>query len=135
MSSDILIRPRVSRLFCRVSALLTVAVYFGVRLLLDGGSLQGPLRIFVALLPVPFFVFLFVVQVRYLRGVDEMQQRIQLEALAIAFPAILLLLLTLGLLQVAGVAIPQEDWSYRHIWIIALALYAVGVAFAKRRYQ
>ena len=135
MSSDILIRSRVSRLSCRASAFLVIAVYFGARLLLQSGSLGGPLRIFVAMLPVPFFVFFLVVQVRYLRGLDEMQQRIQLEALAIAFPAVLLLLLTLGLLQVAGVAVPQEDWSYRHIWIIALIFYVVGVTFARRRYQ
>lgn len=70
-----------------------------------------------------------------MRNLDELQRRIQLEALALAFPVVLLLLMTLGLLQVAGVAISQEDWSYRHIWIIALALYAAGVAFAKRRYQ
>ena len=135
MNSDILVRSRFSRRSCRASALLAVAVYFGALMLLRGGLLEGPLRIFVAMLPVPFFVFLLVAQVRYLRQLDEMQQRIQLEALAIAFPAVLLLLLTLGLLQAAGVAIPQEDWSYRHIWIFALAFYAVGVTVARRRYQ
>jgi hypothetical protein len=70
-----------------------------------------------------------------MRNLDELQRRIQLEALAIAFPAVLLLLMTLGLLQVAGVAVSQEDWSYRHIWFIALASYAVGVKMAERRYR
>ena len=70
-----------------------------------------------------------------MRNLDELQRRIQLEALAIAFPVVLLLLMTLGLLQVAGVAISQEDWSYRHIWFLALLAFAVGVKTAERRYR
>ena len=87
------------------------------------------------MLPVPFFVFFLLTEVRYMRNLDELQRRIQLEALAIAFPVVLLLLMTLGLLQVAGVAISQEDWSYRHIWFLALLAYAVGVKMAERRYR
>ena len=135
MSSDTLSRPLTGRRSCLVSAGLAFVTYFGVRLLLENIALAGPLRIVVAMLPVPFFVFFLLTEVRYMRNLDELQRRIQLEALAIAFPVVLLLLMTLGLLQVAGVAISQEDWSYRHIWFIALAAYAVGVRTAERRYR
>ena len=37
--------------------------------------------------------------------------------------------------QVASVAISQENWSYRHIWFLALLFYAVGVKTAERRYR
>ena len=135
MSSDTLSRPLTGRRSCLVSAGLAFVTYFGVRLLLENTALAGPLRIVVALLPVPFFVFFLLTEVRYMRNLDELQRRIQLEALAIAFPVVLLLLMTLGLLQVAGVAISQEDWSYRHIWFLALLAYAVGVKTAERRYR
>jgi hypothetical protein len=135
MSSDTLNRPLPVRRSCLASAALAFVAYFGARLLLQSAALVGPLRIVVAMLPLPFFLLFLLTEVRYMRNLDEMQRRIQLEALAIAFPAVLLLLLTLGLLQVAGVAVSQEDWSYRHIWIIALGSYAVGVQIAGRRYR
>jgi hypothetical protein len=65
---------------------------------------------------------------------DEMQRRIHLEALAIAYPLATLLLMTLGLLQRA-VELPFEDWSYAHVWIYLPIFYFLGVAFTARRYQ
>jgi hypothetical protein len=135
MSSDTLSRPLTGRRSCLVSAGLAFVAYFGVRLILENTALAGPLRIVIAMLPVPFFVFFLLTEVRYMRNLDELQRRIQLEALAVAFPVVLLLLMTLGLLQVAGIAISQEDWSYRHIWFLALLAYAVGVKTAERRYR
>jgi hypothetical protein len=135
MSSDTLSHPLTGRRSCLVSAGLAFVAYFGVRLILENTALAGPLRIVVAMLPVPFFVYFLLTEVRYMRNLDELQRRIQLEALAVAFPVVLLLLMTLGLLQVAGVAVSQEDWSYRHIWFLALLSYAVGVKMAERRYR
>jgi hypothetical protein len=133
MSSDILSRPLTGRRSCLVSAGLAFVTYFGVRLLLENTALAGPLRVVVALLPVPFFVYFLLTEVRYMRNLDELKRRIQLEALAIAFPVVLLLLMTLGLLQ--GVALSPEEWSYRHIWFIALLAYGVSVRTAERRYR
>jgi len=135
MSSDTVSRPMTGRRSCLVSAGLAFVTYFGVRLLLENIALAGPLRVVVALVPVPFFVYFLLTEVRYMRNLDELQRRIQLEALAIAFPVVLLLLMTLGLLQVAGVAISQEDWSYRHIWFLALLAYGLSVRTAERRYR
>jgi len=135
MSSDTISRPRPARRSCLVSAGLAFVTYFGVRLILENTALAGPLRILVALVPVPFFVYFLLTEIRYMRNLDELQRRIQLEALAIAFPVVLLLLMTLGLLQVAGVAISQENWSYRHIWFLALLAYGLSVKTAERRYR
>ena len=133
-TSPLLIARRARRL-CVAAAAVSVLTYFGARMLLKGVAFEGPLRTIVALAPVPFFLLFLLAEIRLVRNLDELQRRIQLEALAIAFPALLLLLLTLGLLQVAGVALSSQDWSYRHVWIIALALYAAGLAQAEKRYR
>src|SRR5690242_2215317 len=83
MSSDILSRPLTGRRSCLVSAGLAFVTYFGVRLLLENAALAGPLRIVIALVPVPFFVYCLLTEIRYIRNLDELQRRIQLEALAI----------------------------------------------------
>jgi hypothetical protein len=65
---------------------------------------------------------------------DELEQRIQLEALALAFPLTLILLMTLGLLEIA-IELPAEDLSYRHVWAMLPALYFLGLTLARKRYR
>jgi hypothetical protein len=91
-------------------------------------------RIAVALLPFPFFVAFLVAEIRLLRRVDELERKIQLEALAVAFPAAMLLMMALGLLERA-VALKPEDWSYRHTWFFLPLFYFVGLGIARRRYR
>ena len=71
---------------------------------------------------------------RGVRQLDELEQRIQLEALAFAFPLAMILLLTLGLLEIA-IQLPPEDLSYRHVWAMLPVLYFIGLIVANRRYQ
>ncbi len=65
---------------------------------------------------------------------DELSRRTQLEALALACPAVLVLLMTLGLLQLSGIAVSPADWSFRHVGQIGLVLRVAGMAVAARRY-
>jgi hypothetical protein len=53
MSSDTLSRPLPGRRSCLASAALAFVAYFGARLLLQNAALEGPLRVVVAMLPVP----------------------------------------------------------------------------------
>jgi hypothetical protein len=113
---------------------LWVATYLVARLALKELQLDPRLRVAVALLPVvPTALFLGTV-IGSVRRLDELQRRVHLEALAIAFPLSILLLWTLGLLQLA-VNLPAEDWSYRHVWVFLPLLYFVGLAIAWRRYR
>lgn len=115
-------------------AVFWVLSYFAARMALAQLELDSWMRVTVALLPViPTALFLWIV-VGHIRTLDELQRRVHLEALAIAFPLSILLLWTLGLLQLA-VDLPAEDWSYRHVWVYLPLLYFVGLAFAWRRYQ
>jgi hypothetical protein len=84
----------------------------------------------VALLPIlPFGYFLYLIALG-IRTMDELHIRVQLEALALAFPLAILLLMTLGLV---GQAL---DLSYeRHVWHYLPVCYFLGLAIAWRRYR
>jgi hypothetical protein len=116
------------------AAVLSAVVYIAARAVLKQPGLAQPARTAAALLPLPFFLFFLYFEVRLIRRFDELDRRIQLEALAFAFPGIVVVLMTLGLLQVAGVSLSPEDWSYRHVWFLALVFYVLGVGFARKRY-
>lgn len=119
---------------CIAAGVVAFIVYFAARGLLENPALRPPLCIIVALAPVPFFLFFLLAELRLMRRLDELERRIQLEALAFAFPAVLLLLWTLGLVELATPLSPA-DWSYRHVWAYCFAFYAIGVAIARRRYK
>jgi len=108
--------------------------YFAARWLLKHAAMGTWLRVAVALFPVPFFALFLVLFIRNIRSMDELQRRIQLEALAIAFPLAVLLLMTLGLLQRA-IDLPFEDWSYAHVWVYLPIFYSLGISIAARRYR
>lgn len=97
------------------------------------GPSPGP-RVALALLPVPFFAWFLLRFVAGIRTLDELQRRIQLEALAVAFPLTLLLLMTLGLLELA-VGLDPGNWSCRHAWAFLPLFYFLGVVLAARRYR
>lgn len=117
-----------------IAAFLWLLAYFVARAVLKDSAASTWVRVLVALLPVPFFVATLLLFVRGIRGMDELQRRIQLEALAIAFPVTMVFLMTLGLLQRA-IVLPFEDWSYLHVWAFLPAFYFGGIAIASRRYQ
>lgn len=113
--------------------LLWAASYMGVRLILDA-TMQGAARVALALLPLPFFLWTLVEIIRALRAMDELERRIQLEALAVAFPLALVLFMTLGLLETAQ-PFGARHWSYRDVWPLLTLFYAAGLTLARRRYQ
>lgn len=91
-------------------------------------------RVAIALLPLPFFGWWLWTWMKGVLHLDELQRRIELEALAFAFPTSLLFLATLGLLDVAVPLNPSEH-NLRHIWLMMPMLYYVGLWLAQRRYE
>ena len=107
--------------------------YLAARAVME--TVQAPaIRVFFALLPIPFFVALIVTIFRAIDAGDELFRRVHLEALAFAFPATLTLLMVLGLLELA-VGLNPDDWSYRHIWPFCVMSYFGGWALAMRKYK
>ena len=116
------------------SAAITLTLFFAARFALELGGLSTVLRIAIALVPLPAFVWFLWEFVRRVNDGDELERRVQLEALAVAFPLTLILVMMLGLMQIA-VPLPPEDWSYRHIWPLLYVFYMVGILRARRRYE
>jgi hypothetical protein len=111
-----------------------IVTYFGARLVLEMHQLPVAWRLTAALVPVPVFAWLLYELVRGARELDEMQRRIHLEAVAIAYPVVVMLLMTLGLVELV-VPLNRDDWSYRHVWQMQSIIYLLGLFMAKRRYE
>ena len=115
-------------------AVVWLLAYFGARGILEQTDLATGVRVAVALAPIPFFTAALVRVINGIRHLDELERKIHLEALAVAFPLGIVLLMTLGLLQRA-VTLKFEDWSYGHVWPLMFTFYFVGLVFARRRYS
>lgn len=115
------------------AAVLCGLTYFGARAVLEMDTLPTVWRVAAAIAPVPLFVWALVEIVRSSRQLDELQRRIHLEALALAYPLLLTMLMALGLLELA-IPLNKQDWSYRHVWQMQGALYFLCLYIAQRRY-
>ena len=109
------------------------AAWLAARVVLES-TVPTWLRVVAALAPTPIAAAALVTIVRGARELDEMEKRIQLEALAIAFVLAVLLIMTLGLMELA-VALNRDDWSYRHVWAMLPPMYFAGLVVARRRYS
>ena len=95
------------------------------------GHVHTPLGYAIAFLPVIPSAFAMWAFVRFFRGLDELQRRIQFEAVAFSFLATCLITLTWAFQQNAG--LPRFDVS----WVapLLILLWSLGLAIAKRRYE
>jgi hypothetical protein len=94
-------------------------------------KVDQPLKAVVALIPLIPAGFALVAYLRFLRRMDELGRRIQLEALAFAFGAAGMLTLAYGFLENAG--FPQL--SYIWVFPTMIALWGIGGAIASYRYR
>jgi len=124
-------RPRLVLSFLVPAAF--VGAYFAARMGLETVEPGSRAAIALALLPVPFFAFLIHAYTRAVRGMDELERRIQLEALAFAFPVGLLVAFTAGLLELAGFP-GKGNWDLPRLWPLLLLPYWFGLVRSRRRY-
>ena len=117
-----------------VRGLLWASIYLLSRGLLELGIEPAAARVGIALLPTPFFVWWLWTWMKGVAQMDELERRIELEALGFAFPVAVIFLATLGLLDLA-VTLNPNDFSLRHTWLMLPILYYIGLALARRRYQ
>lgn len=109
---------------------LWVASYFLARAIMESAATSTLIRVLVALLPIlPFAAFLYLV-VKGQRGMDELELRVQVEALAIAFPLSVLFLMVFGLVGQA-----LDLTLERHVWFYLPIFYFAGLSLAWRRYR
>lgn len=127
------LRSRYLREFLPAMVAYVVTLFLSVWLL---KRVDEPgLRALIALLPVPAIGMALRAIIRYIRDVDELQQRIELEAVSFAAAFVSMLYIAGGFLQLAKViAIPS---GVAMIWVFPLMCLSYGLAkvVVARRYQ
>jgi hypothetical protein len=107
------------------------AVLFGSIELLTHVDVARPWRDLVALSPMMPAAAMAWVILRELRRMDELQRRIQLEALGFSFAGTAILTFSYGFLE--GLGYPRL--SMFAVWPVLAGLWVVGLVLARRRYQ
>ncbi len=117
-----------------ISGLVWAVVYIGALLVvkeLSPGKTLGLILSFLPALAFAFFIFWFS---KGISAMDELEVRIYLEAAVIAFCLSILMLMTLGLLDLV-VTLNKEDWGYRHLVPYFFVFYFLGLFIARKKYQ
>jgi hypothetical protein len=108
-------------------ALLLISIW----LLSVDGRVAGSVRPAVALLPVPAAVVIVLLSIREFVASDELEQRIQLIGLAVAFLGTLLFTFSWGFLEGIGF----ERLTGFATFAMLVGFYGLGRLAAQRRYQ
>lgn len=106
--------------------LVTISMPVGLQLLGE----QNPLRYVVVLTPVIPLIFAFIAYLRYLRDVDELERKIQLEGVSISLATTMFITLALGFLEMVDVPKLPMIW----VPIMMIATWGAGVTIAKQKY-
>jgi hypothetical protein len=88
-------------------------------------------RIPLALLPIVPALFALGAYMRFFSRIDELQRRIQSEALAFGFASAGILTFSYGFLE--NVGFPHLSWIF--VFPLMIAMWGIGTAIASRRYQ
>lgn len=109
------------------AAIVVAAAFLGKRF-----PIRSPVRITLALVEGAATAFVILMPWRMMRHLDELQQRVQLEALAAAFLIVGVGTAVYGFLESAG--LPRFDWG---TWLWPLMVFVWGAAqiVARRRYR
>jgi hypothetical protein len=113
-----------------VTMILYAILIIASRLILNSLG-DSPLRFPIALLPVIPVIFLILAFMRFLAGIDELQQKIQLQAIGFAAGTTGLLTFAYGFLELAGF----PEFSTFLIFPMMIMFWGLGLAFVSRRYQ
>jgi hypothetical protein len=116
-----------------IRGVLWMATYAASRALLEVVDDRWT-RVIISLAPTPVFAWFLWTWMRGVARMDELERRIELEALAFAFPVSLVFFATLGLLDVA-VTLNPNDFSVRNVWLMMPMLYYFGLWRAQQRYR
>ena len=112
-------------------ALAVYALLLAVSLPLTQAYPESPWRYPLAVIPMFPFIYGIGAYVRYLRSMDELERRIAVESLGIAFGGTAAITFGYGFLE--NVGLPHVNWMF--VWPVMAALWILGGMIARRRYQ
>jgi hypothetical protein len=113
---------------------LWLLTYTACLLIIKKWSPESALGIVLALVPVLAFALFIFSLIKSVSSLDEVQVRVQMEATVIAFSLGILMIMTLGLLDLV-ISLNPEDWSFRHIVPYFAIFYFIGLFISKRKYN
>ena len=116
-----------------VSALTFLLAYIAAVAAQEIFALDRLAGLAVSLLPTAGLLFFLLEEVRHIRRLDELQRRIQLEAMAVGLPLAMLILMTLGFLQRVDL-LPHALSTIRDVAGVVPLAYFIGLLVARRRY-
>ena len=108
------------------------AIMIATGLLARGFPRGSAVRVGLALVQGGASAALIIAMVRGIRRLDELQQRVQLEAFTFSFAGTGVLATGYGFLVNAG--LPDIEWGVT-LWPVMVGLWAVGLTIAHRRYR
>jgi hypothetical protein len=116
-----------------ISALIYGATYIPATWLLKHHVFSQPVSIIIAIVPVITFAIFIYKYIKSFSGMDEVKQRVQLEAVVIGFSLTAMLVMILFLLSMCDV--PIFDWfGYAYLVCYCWLFYFIGWFISKRKY-
>ena len=116
-----------------IFALVYGATYLPVAWLLKHQVVGKPVSAIIAAVPVITFVIFIYKYIRSFSEMDEVKQRVQLEAVVIGFSLTALLLMVLFLLDLCGIS--NALWfGYAYLLCYCWLFYFIGWVISKRKY-
>lgn len=113
-------------------ALVTAASVIAVTWVLESRALSPAGRLALAVVPVALWGSVIVMMLMGVRRADELQQRIQLDALAMAYPTAMMLGMLVEYLQKAGFV---GTWTIGDVWPFMFLIYVPAYFLARWRYR
>jgi|SRR5579884_164092 len=95
------------------------------------GRTAGSWKVVLALTPLIPIAAIFIFAVQMIRGIDELERQIHIEALAIAAGVTALVSVTYGFLEVAHLPRPSAWFTYG----LVMLSWAIATPFVSRKYK
>lgn len=129
--------PRVHRRYLRefIPAMAAYLVLLVLSLWLLKRVDDQALRAIVALLPVAPIALVLRAIIRYIRDTDELQRRIELEAVSFSTALVSLLYMSGGFLQLAGVIDVPSGVAMIWVFPLVCVIYGFAKALVSRRFR
>jgi hypothetical protein len=116
-----------------VFALIHGATYLPATWLLKHRVVDQPVSVIIAIVPIITFAIFIVKLIKAFSVMDEVKQRVQLEAVVIGFSLTVMLMMLLFLLSLCDISNPAW-FGYGYLVMYCWVFYFIGWAISKQKY-
>jgi hypothetical protein len=116
-----------------IYALIHAITYVVATFVLSEHLIDRPLSIIIAIVPIITFVIFIIKYIKAFSEMDEVKQRVQLEAVVIGFSLTVMLIMLLFLLGLCDVSYP-DFFSFANMVAMCWGFYFIGWIVTKKKY-